>query len=174
MTQITAKVVGDIPAHRLLWLYGSENGEEMHIGLPKERGNYVDFVTTSDLQDGQEVTVNITGNPIWIVEAATPISVGANVAANTDGRVGAYTSAPVRIGYSLDKAEPGELVRIVRNPKVYFHNLDLSALDGTVGEVKNSLSDVPKNYLGDYLQAEKQGRNRKSVIEFIEGLMEGE
>lgn len=144
MTRINAKVVGNIPAHRLLWLHGNDEGDEMLIGLPKERGNYVDFVSTGDLEDGQEVTVNIVNNPIWTVEASTPIEVGTNVSANTDGRVGAYTSSPVRIGYSLDKAEPGELVRIVRNPKIYFHNLDLNEL--TNNELKEILDEQNIEY----------------------------
>ena len=173
MTKITAKVVGNIPAHRLLWLYGNDVGDEMLIGLPKERGNYVDFVSTGELQDGQEVTVNIANNPIWTVEASTPITIGANVAANTDGRVGAYTSAPVRIGYSLDRANPGELVRIVRNPKVYFHNLDLSILDGTVEEIKGKMNGLSKENLSQLLESEKQDKNRKSVVEHIESLLEG-
>lgn len=124
MTKFKTKVDGNIPAHRLLWLYVNDVGDEMLIGLPKELGNYVDLVSTGELQDGQEVTVNIANNPVWIVEASTSITIGSNVAVNTDGRVGAYNSAPVRIGYSLDKAEPGELVRIVRNPKVFFHNVE--------------------------------------------------
>ena len=173
MTKITAKVEGNIPAHRLLWLYVNDVGDEMLIGLPKERGNYVDFVSTGELQDGQEVTVNIANNPVWIVEASTSITIGSNVAVNTDGRVGAYTSAPVRIGYSLDKAEPGELVRIVRNPKVYFHNLDLSILDGTVEEVKNNVNGLSKENLSQLLESEKQDKNRKSVVEHIESLLEG-
>lgn len=173
MTKITAKVVGNIPAHRLLWLYGNDAGDEMLVGLPKERGNYVDFVSTGELQDGQEVTVNIANNPIWTVEASTPITIGTNVAANTDGRVGAYTSAPVRIGYSLDSANPGELVRIVRNPKVYFHNLDLSILDGTVEEIKGKMNGLSKENLSQLLESEKQDKNRKSVVEHIESLLEG-
>lgn len=159
MTKIKAKVVGDIPAHRLLWLYGSESGEEMNIGLPKERGNYVDFVTTSALTDGQEVTINISGNPVWVVEASTPIEVGTNVAANTDGRVGAYTSALVRIGYSLDRAEPGDLVRIVRNPKVYFHNLDLNDL--TNDELKKMLDQKGIKY--------KSSATKKDLISLLGG-----
>lgn len=122
--QVKAIVEGDIPAHRLLWLYNSPDGETMRLGLPKERGNYVDFVSTRDLSDGEEVTVSIRNNKrIWVVEAATKISVGANVAANTDGRVGSYTSAPIRIGYALNAGQEGDLIQIVINPKVYWHNI---------------------------------------------------
>ena len=122
--QVKAIVEGDIPAHRLLWLYNSPDGETMRLGLPKERGNYVDFVSTRDLFDGEEVTVSIRSDKrIWIVEAATEIAVGANVAADTDGRVGSYTSAPIRIGYALNAGQEGDLIQIVRHPKVYWHNI---------------------------------------------------
>lgn len=166
MTSVKATVVGDIPAHRLLWLYGSDDGQDMKIGLPKERGNYVDFVTSVALQDGQEVTINIKNNPVWLVEAATRIDVGANVAANTDGRVGAYTSAPIRIGYSLDYGEAGDLVRIVRSPKVYWHNLDLSN-EGqdlsamTNSELKGLLDEKGIEYASNATKAE--------LIELLEG-----
>lgn len=123
MTKIKAVVSGDIPAHRLLWIYASEDGTEMRIGLPKERGNYVDFVSTGELKDGQEVVISISGNPIWTVEAATEINVGSNVSANVDGRIGQYTSSPIRIGYALDAGTEGDLIRIVRSPKVYLENI---------------------------------------------------
>lgn len=161
MSSIKAKVVGNIPAHRLLWLYGNENGHEMRIGLPRERGSYVDFVTGIPLQDGQEVTINITGNPIWTVEASTRIDVGSNVAVNDDGRVGAYTSAPVRIGFSLDHGEEGGLVRIVRNPKVYFNNLDLNEdlNELTNGEIKIMLDEQGVEY--------KTNATKKELIELL-------
>lgn len=123
MSKVVARVVGDIPANRLLWLYSSEDGKEMLIGLPKERGNYADFISKQPLKDGQEVTVNITGDPIWTVEAGTRVDVGANVSVDTDGRVGSYTSSPIRVGYSLDYGEEGDLVRVVRHPKVYLNNI---------------------------------------------------
>lgn len=124
MSKIIAKVEGNIPKNRLLWLYAGDTPDEMKIGLPRELGNYVDFLTNVDLEDGQEVTVNITGNPIWTVECATNVVVGGNVSVDTDGRVGSYTSAPIRIGYALDSGQEGDLIRIVRNPKVYLDKIN--------------------------------------------------
>lgn len=123
-SQVKAIVEGNIPANRLLWLYNSPDGETMRIGLPKEIGNYVDFVSTKELSDGEEVTVSIKNdNRIWVVEAGTEIVVGANVAADTDGRVGSYTSAPIRIGYALNSGQEGDLIQVVKNPKVYWRNI---------------------------------------------------
>lgn len=163
MTKITAKVVGNIPAHRLLWLYDSEDGKEMRIGLPKERGNYVDFVSTGPLEDGQEVTISIKGEPVWLVEASTKISVGTNVSANTDGRVGAYTSSPIRIGYAIDEGDEGDLVRIVRNPKIYIDKIqgvqDLTNL--TNSELKTLLDEKRIEY--------KTNATKRELIELLGG-----
>src|SRR5690625_1923645 len=160
MNKIKATVVGDIPPHRLLWLYGSEDGQEMRIGLPRERGNYVDFVTSKALEDGQEVTISITGNPIWTVEAATEITVGSNVSVNTDGRVGQYTSSPIRIGYALDSGSEGDLVRIVRNPKVYLDRLP-NLNEMTNGELKGVLDEKGIEY--------KNNSTKKELIDLLGG-----
>lgn len=124
--KITAIVDGDIPAHRLLWIYRNDENK-LIIGLPKEIGNYVDFVSTRDLQDGEEVTIELRDNRIWKVEVAgTGVYPGANVAVDTDGRVGCYSSAPIRIGYSLDAGEEGDVVRIVKHPKVILSKLPIN------------------------------------------------
>ena len=124
--QIKAVVVGDIPAHRLLWLYASEDGETMRVGLPKERGNYVDFVSTRELKDGEEVTVTIKNDPIWLVEAAEKLLPGANVYADSTGRlIGSYSKHLHSVGYILDAAQEGDVVRLVRNYKFYSDRLPL-------------------------------------------------
>ena len=125
MEKITAIVEGNIPANRLLWIYGDNEGR-MKIGLPKERGNYVDFVTNVELKDGQTVTVSIKNNPIWTAEAATKVEIGDNISVDTDGRVGSFTSSPIRIGYALNSGEEGDLIRFVRSPKVLISKLPSS------------------------------------------------
>src|SRR5690625_2679640 len=122
--KIKAVVEGDIPSNRLLWLYNSDDGKTLKVGLPKEIGNYVDFLSTRELKDGEQVTVEIQNkNRICTVETATKMVAGANVATDTNGCIGQYTSAPIRIGYALDAGEPGDLIRIVRNPKVYLDKI---------------------------------------------------
>src|SRR5690625_796664 len=122
--KIKAVVEGDIPSNRLLWLYNSDDGKTLKVGLPKEIGNYVDFLCTRELKDGEEVTVETQNkNRIWTVETATKMGAGANVATDTNGGIGQYTSAPIRIGYALDAGEPGDLIRSVRNPKVYLDKI---------------------------------------------------
>ena len=118
METVKATVVGDIPAHRLLWLITSEDGETMRIKLPSKGGQPVDFVSTSPLEDGQEVTITITGNPVWKVEAGEKVAPGDNVYADEDGRIVSHNSTYLHsVGYVLDAGEEGDVVRMVRNYK---------------------------------------------------------
>ena len=116
--QIKAIVEGDIPAHRLLWLINSEDGETMRIKLPSRGGTPVDFVSFKPLEDGQEVTVAITGSQIWRVEAGEKVAPGDNVYADEDGRIIVHNSTYLHsVGYVLDAGEEGDIVRMVRNYK---------------------------------------------------------
>ena len=126
---IKAVVDGDIPAHRLLWLYTSEDGETMRIGLPARGGQPVDFVSTRDLKDGEEVTVSVRGRLIWEVETAEEVAPGDNVYADTDGRIVSHHSQYLHaVGYVLDAGQPGEIVRLVRNYK--FKDTKMQEQDG--------------------------------------------
>ena len=125
--QIKAVVVGDIPAHRLLWLRTSEDGKTLRIGLPRQDGYPVDFVSTRELKDGEEVTVTIKGDPIWLVEAAETLKPGQNVYVDSTGRlIGSHGEHLHSVGYVLDAAQEGDVVRLVRNYKFYSDRLDES------------------------------------------------
>lgn len=116
--QVKAIVEGNIPAHRLLWLSTSEDGETMRIKLPSKGGTPVDFVSTKPLEDGEEVTVTITNNKIWRVEAGEKVAPGDNVYADEDGRIISHHSDYLHsVGYVLDAGEEGDIVRMVRNYK---------------------------------------------------------
>lgn len=124
--QIKAEVVGDIPAHRLLWLRTSEDGKTLRIGLPRQDGSPADLVSTRELKDGEEVTVTIKGDPIWLVEAAEALTPGQNVYVDTTGRlIGSHGKHLHSVGYVLDAAQEGDVVRLVRNYKFYSSRLPL-------------------------------------------------
>ena len=124
--QIKAVVVGDIPAHRLLWLRTSEDGKTLRIGLPRQDGYPVDFVSTRELKDGEEVTVTIKGDPIWLVEAAETLKPGQNVYVDSTGRlIGSHGEHLHSVGYVLEAAQKGDIVRMVRNYKFYSDRLPL-------------------------------------------------
>lgn len=118
MEKVKAIVVGDIPAHRLLWLTTSKDGKTMMIKLPSKGGYPVDFVSTKPLKDGQEVTITITGSKIWRVEAGAKVAPGDNVYCDEDGRIVVHNkNYRHSIGYVLDAGEEGDIVRMVRNYK---------------------------------------------------------
>ena len=118
MKKFTANVVGDIPKNRLLILINGATEDDVYIKLPSEVGNYVDFVSTEDLEDGQEVDVVIKNDAIWEVEAGSDITAGANVSADTDGRIIEHTTNPIRVGYALHPGKKGDIIKMVRHPKV--------------------------------------------------------
>lgn len=124
--QVKAVVVGDIPAHRLLWLRADEEGKTLKVGLPTQDGYPVDFVSTRELKDGEEVTVTIKGDPIWLVETAEKVRPGDNVYADSTGRlIGSHSKHLHSVGYVLDAGQEGDVVRLVRNYKFYSDRLPL-------------------------------------------------
>lgn len=118
MSKFKATVVGDIPANRLVILIEGETEEDIYIKLPSEVGNYVDFVSTGDLEDGQQVTVTISDKAVWDVEAGSDIQAGANVSADTDGRIIEHTTNPIRVGYAINSGKEGDIIKMVRHPKI--------------------------------------------------------
>ena len=119
MTTFRAHVIQDIPAHRLVALAGIgsvENREYDKIYLKKsELGWIPDFVTSVDLEEGQEVDVVIKASPIWKVEAAQRLPAGTLVMCDEEGRVKTYRPEEGSyIGYTTHEVQAGEVVSIVR------------------------------------------------------------
>lgn len=102
---------GAIPKNRLLVLEGTnEDGSKAVIRLANA-GENAHFISKQDIEDGQEVTITIKGNPIWAAEAGGEISVGDIVAVSDDGKVVADNDGS---GYAVEAAEEGDLVHFVR------------------------------------------------------------
>lgn len=117
MTQIKARVQGDIPANRLLKFGTSANGLPTVTLIAKDATPHMH--STKELEDGTEVTVNITNKPVWEVEAGAEIKTGESVGVGENGTViprksGETTPARL-IGYAAGNAEKGELVKVVRS-----------------------------------------------------------
>jgi len=121
MTNFKAKVVEDIPAHRLLGLGGintvgdPEEGWETIYLIPSRLGWIPDFVTNKELKAGEFVNVTIKDNPIWEVEAAEDLPAGTAVQCTEDGRVKHYVPADGNhIGCTLHSVKAGEVVAFFR------------------------------------------------------------
>lgn len=121
MTQFTAKVVEDIPAHRLIALGGinrdgnPEEGWETVYLILSRKGWIPDMVSTESLNYGDFVTVTVKNNPIWRVEAAEDLPAGTLVQSTDDGRVKHYVPADGNhIGYTTHSVKSGDVVTIVR------------------------------------------------------------
>lgn len=121
MTNFKAKVVEDIPAHRLLGLGGINSGGDPEEGwetiylIPSRLGWIPDFVTSKELKAGEFVNVTIKDNPIWEVEAAEDLPAGTAVQCTEDGRVKHYVPADGNhIGCTLHSVKAGEVVAFFR------------------------------------------------------------
>src|SRR5690625_5257792 len=121
MTRFNAKVVEDIPAHRLIALGGinrdgnPEEGWETVYLILSDKGWIPDMVSTGNLNNGEIVSVTINNNPIWKVEAAADLPAGTLVQSTEDGRVKHYVPDDGNhIGYTTHSVKAGDVVTIVR------------------------------------------------------------
>ena len=188
MTKFKAKVTQDIPTNRLVALGGinregnpEEGWETVYLILSK-KGWIPDFVSTSDLKEGDTVSVTITDKPVWKVEASGNLPAGTLVQCDDEGKVKYYSpNDGSHFGYTLHSAKDGEVVEVVRKygynpPTSQIESMSYeqpSVLDGTVSEVKARLDNLSKTELEKVLKEEKGNKNRKSVVEHIESLLEG-
>jgi hypothetical protein len=78
---------------------------------------------------------------------------------------------PIGAEYKADSKERAEEL----TKKGFIDKKEESLLDQNVGEVKAAVtSEFSKEQLEELLQQEKDGDNRKGVIEYIESLLKGD
>ena len=121
MAHFNAKVVEDIPAHRLISLGGinrdgnPEEGWDTVYLILSQKGWIPDMISTGKLDNGEVVNVTINNNPIWKVEAAADLPAGTLVQSTDDGRVKHYVPDDGNhIGYTTHSVKSGDVVTIVR------------------------------------------------------------
>lgn len=121
MAHFNAKVVEDIPAHRLIALGGinrdgnPEEGWDTVYLILSRKGWIPDMISTRKLDNGEVVNVTINNNPIWKVEAAADLPAGTLVQSTDDGRVKHYVPDDGNhIGYTTHPVKSGDVVTIVR------------------------------------------------------------
>lgn len=108
MARFKATVTEDIDGNRLL--VKSENGGRINLAMATS-GDSPQFVSTGNLEEGQEVTVVIKDSPSWIVEAGSEIKTGDEIGV---GEGGTAIASDDGFGYAVNDAEEGELVEVIR------------------------------------------------------------
>lgn len=113
MSKFNATATQNIPANRLTSLTGvdGQDGIFIRLALSEEKA---DFVTKRDIEEGEEVLVTISDNPVWEVEASTDIPAGVSITVADGGTVAYDNEAIMRIGYSINSANAGDTVKFVR------------------------------------------------------------
>lgn len=120
--EIKAKVVGDIPANRLVILTRpKENLDMIHIKLSDEL-NSPEFVSTRDLKDGEVVSISLTIKKIWEVEVGENIEAGVPVVSGKGGKIvrdiRGNKENPAWVGYTVESGEEGDIVKMVRRDTI--------------------------------------------------------
>ena|SRR5690625_1332020 len=181
MTSFQAQVIQNIPANRLVALAGMgsvDNREYDKIYLKKsELGWIPDFVTSVDLEEGQEVDVIIRNNPIWDVEAAQRLPAGTLVMCDEEGRVKSYNpSQGNHIGYTTHEVEAGEVVSIVRKyGNMPQNQVEAAAFEATDFEpAGRDLESLTNDELKAILDEKGIKYNAKATKPELINLVEGE
>ncbi len=116
MTSIKAVAGGDIKANRGLKISVREGGTPV---LVYADNGYPHFRSFKDLEDGEEITIKITGNHVWKIEAGEELHAGEAVYVGEEGKLFARRrgeDSPAQLcGYVSSDAKEGEVVDLVRN-----------------------------------------------------------
>jgi len=122
MSKITAIVYEDIPAYRLGMLKGAGNDPDLDSNKiyikAAELDTDPDFMVTKDLKEGDEVSINIKGDPIWRAELDKDTRPGTLVSVNGEGKISWTNTRDHKryIGYSIEGGKAGDVISYVRKP----------------------------------------------------------
>jgi len=137
MATIKAVAQGDIKANRGLKLSVREGSTPV---LVYADNGYPHFRSSKDLVDGEEITIKITGNLVWKIEAGEELHTGEAVYVGEEGKLFARRrgdKSPAQLcGYVTSEAKAGDVVDLVRNQQMNGNwILEVNkALDGNGGE----------------------------------------
>ena len=115
-TTIKAIASGDIKANRGLKLSVREGGTPV---LTYADNGYPHFRSSKDLEDGEEITIKVTGSYVWKIEAGEELHAGEAVYVGEEGKLFARrrgSDTPAQLcGYVASDAIAGDVVNLVRN-----------------------------------------------------------
>ena len=181
--KFNAKVTEDIPANRLIGLGGvntegdpEEGWETVYLILSK-KGWVPDLVSTSDLEKGSIVNVNIKNNPVWKVEASEDLPAGTLVQCDEDGRVKHYRPEDGNhFGFTTHSVKAGEVVEVVRKYGSMPQNQVEASFFSADDENQVANSEFPKHTGGGYYELSngEKVKGKDAAIEAEEALKSGE
>src|SRR5699024_8190634 len=136
--KIKAIVTEDIRAYSLISLRGVRDDDPDNIYLranPKDQDP--DLFATKDLKEGDEITLNIKGNPVWKVRLSKDTRPGTLISADDNGEACTTNTRDFKryIRYSLEGGKAGDVIFYVRKRGILEHAIE-GELEGLVdGEI---------------------------------------
>lgn len=125
--EIKAVVTEDIQAYSLVSLRGARGDDPDNIYLQANLKDYdPDLFATKDLKEGEEVTINIEGKPVWKVRLSKDTRPGTLISAEDNGEA-CWTNTRDHkryIGYSLEGGKAGDVISYVRKTGILTQALD--------------------------------------------------
>lgn len=136
--KIKAIVTEDIQAYSLVSLRGAYDDDPNNIYLranPKDQDP--DLYATKDLKEGDEISLNIKGSPVWKVRLSKDTRPGTLISADDNGKACTTNTRDFKryIGYSLEGGKAGDVISYVRKRGILEHAIE-GELEGLVdGEI---------------------------------------
>src|SRR5690625_5075363 len=133
---IKAVVTGDIRAYSLVSLRGMRDDDPNNIYIQANLKDYdPDLFATKDLKEGDEVTLNIQGSPVWKVRLSKDTRPGTLISADDNGEECTTNTRDFKryIGYSIEGGKAGDVISYVRKRGVLDHAL-AGELEGLIDD----------------------------------------
>ena len=131
---VKAIVTEDIKAYSLVSLRGAREDDPDNIYLqanPKDQDP--DLFATKDLKEGDEITLNIEGKPVWKVRLSKDTRPGTLISADDNGEACWTNTRDFKryIGFSLEGGKAGDVISYVRKRGILEHALE-GELEGLI------------------------------------------
>ena len=133
---IKAIVTEDIRAYSLISLRGVRDDNPNNIYLranPKDQDP--DLYSTKDLKEGDEISLNIKGSPVWKVRLSKDTRPGTLISADDNGKACTTNTHDFKryIGYSLEGGKAGDVISYVRKRGILEQALE-GELEGLIDD----------------------------------------
>jgi|SRR5690625_835618 len=135
---IKAIVTEDIKAYSLVSLRGAQEDDPDNIYLranPKDQDP--DLFATKDLKEGDEITLNIEGKPVWKVRLSKDTRPGTLISADDNGEACWTNTRDFKryIGFSIEGGKAGDVISYVRKRGILEHAIE-GDLEGLIDDAE--------------------------------------